>query len=121
MATLSEEAKSVIAEIHPGYVATADKNGRPNVSAKGSYRVLDDQHILFADVNSPRTIANLQENPQVSAIVLDPATRRSCRVWGRATVLSAGELLDQVNAGLAARNMSAKHVVVIDVDEFAVS
>jgi uncharacterized protein len=121
MVALSEEAKSVIAEVHPGYVATADKDGRPNVSAKGSYRVLDDQHVLFADVHSPRTIANLRENPQVSAIVLDPATRRSCRIWGKAKVLDGGELLDQVNAMLAARNMSAKHVVVIEVDEFEVS
>ncbi len=84
MTTLSAEAQSLIAEIHPGLVATASKAGHPNVSAKGTFGVLDEEHVLFADVNSPRTIANLLENPQVSAMVFDPATRHGCRIWGKA-------------------------------------
>lgn len=115
MATLSAEAKQIIADIHPGLVATADKLGMPNVSAKGSVQVLDDEHVFFADVHSPRTIANLEENPQASVLVLDPATRHGCRIWGRANVLASGELFDRVNSLLAARNMQAKHVVVIRV------
>lgn len=119
MATLSTEAKSLIAEIHPGLVATASKSGRPNVSAKGTFQVLDDDHVLFADVNSPRTMENLVENPQVSAIVLDPETRHGCRIWGKAeAVLGAGELFDQVSNQLAARKIQAKHVVVINVEEY---
>jgi predicted pyridoxine 5'-phosphate oxidase superfamily flavin-nucleotide-binding protein len=119
MAMLSPEAKALIAEIHPGFIATADAQGKPNVSAKGSFRVLDDEHVLFADVNSPRTIANVLANPQVSAIVLDVTTRHGCRVWGRAEVFASGDLLDGVNRALAARNMQAKHVVLITVDDFA--
>ncbi len=118
MSLLSVEAKSIIAETHPALVATAGSSGLPNVSAKGSFRVLDDGHILFADINSPRTVANLRENPQVSAMVLDPATRHGCRIWGRAEILESGELFDRVNGDLAARKMQAKHVVVIAVDEY---
>ncbi len=117
MSLLSAEAKSIIAETHPGLVATAGKSGLPNVSAKGTFRVLDDGHILFADINSPRTVANLRENPQVSAMVLDPATRHGCRIWGRAEILESGELFDRLNGELSARQMQAKHVVVIAVDE----
>jgi uncharacterized protein len=120
MAVLSTEAKSVIAETHPGLIATADASGRPNVSAKGTFRVLDDEHVVFADVNSPRTVANLRQNPQVSAIVLDPASRHGCRVWGKAEIIEAGPLFDNVNAGLAARNIQAKHVVVVAVEDFVV-
>jgi uncharacterized protein len=117
MASLSPEAKTFISEIHPGLVATADSSGRPNVSAKGTFRVLDDERVLFADVNSPRTIANLLENPQASVMVFDPTTRHGCRVWGKAEVLTSGDVFDSVNEGLAARNMQAKHVVVLSVDE----
>jgi predicted pyridoxine 5'-phosphate oxidase superfamily flavin-nucleotide-binding protein len=116
MAILSEEAKSIIGSI-PALVATSDASGRPNVSPKGSFRVLDDEHVMFADVNSPRTLANLLNNPQISAIVFDPATRHGCRIWGRAEVLMSGELFDSVNAGMSARNMAAKAVVRIAVDE----
>jgi hypothetical protein len=119
MAALSAEAKAIITETHPGMVATADKSGRPNVSPKGTFQVLDDEHVLFADVNSPRTMANLAENPQVSAIVFDPATRHGARIWGLAEVQDSGELLDRINKVLAARNIRAKEVVVIRVDDFA--
>jgi uncharacterized protein len=118
MAILSNEAKTLIASIHPGMVATADASGRPNVSPKGSFMVLDDEHVAFADVHSPHTIANLRLNPQVSAIVYDAATRHGCRVWGSAEILTAGEVFDKINTGLAARNMKANHVVVVAVDEY---
>ncbi len=118
MATLSAEAKSFIAEIHPGLVATASKSGRPNVSAKGSLQLLDDGHVFFADVNSPRTMANLAENPQLSVIVFDPATSHGCRIWGKAeAILDAGELFDRVSSQLATRKVQAKHVVVIGVED----
>lgn len=120
MAILSAQAKEIIATTHPGLVATADKSGKPNVSPKGSFQVLDDEHVMFADINSPRTIANLQENPQVTAIVYDPATRHGCRVWGRAEILSSGDILERMNAALAARKMVAKHVVIVSVDDFVI-
>jgi uncharacterized protein len=118
MTALSIEAKNLINDIHPGLIASASTTGQPNVSIAGSFRVLDDEHLAFADIHSPRTTANLEANPQVCAIVFDPATRHGCRVWGTAQVLSSGEILDKMNEALAARNMHAKHVVVIGVNEF---
>jgi uncharacterized protein len=120
MATLSEEAKALIKDTHPGFIATASASGRPNVSPKGSLRVLDDEHILFADIHSPNTIANIVENPQVAALVFDASTRHGCRVWGAAQILSSGELFDKINTELASRNMKANHIVVVSVDEFKV-
>jgi predicted pyridoxine 5'-phosphate oxidase superfamily flavin-nucleotide-binding protein len=118
MTVLSAEAKSLIAEHRPSFIATADENGRPNVSPKGSFQVLDDEHVLFADVHSPRTIANLRQNPQASAIVFDPATNQGCRVWGTTEIVDSGEVFDRVNTVLANMQMQAKHVVIITVDDF---
>lgn len=114
---MSEEVKAAIAENNPRLVATASKAGKPNVSAKGSLRVLDDEHLVFADIRSPRTIANLKENPQVAVFCLNPSTRKGCRIWGRAEVMSSGELFDQVSRELGARNMKANNVVKIAVEE----
>ena len=47
MAKLSEEAKKAIAEFGVALVATASKDGKPNVSPKGSFRVLDDEHVTL--------------------------------------------------------------------------
>ncbi len=117
---LSEEAKKLIGEIHPALVATVSKDGKPNVSAKGSFRVLDDDHVVFTDVKSPRTVANLKENPQVSIICLD-SNRRSCRIWGTAEVLKSGPLYDEAAKSMAARNIKPDHVVKVRVDEVQTS
>ena len=114
MGKLDETAKILIGEIHPALVATASKAGKPNVSAKGSFRVVDDETVAFNDMNSLRTIANIKENPQVSIICLD-ANRRSCRIWGTAEVLDSGSLFDEAVAAMAARNMRPKHVVTVKV------
>jgi predicted pyridoxine 5'-phosphate oxidase superfamily flavin-nucleotide-binding protein len=120
MTILSAEAKALIKDTHPGFIATASAAGRPNVSLKGSFRVLDDEHVIFADIHSPGTIANLTENPQLAAMVFEPTTRHGCRIWGHAEIFSSGALFDQVNTELSSRNMHANNIVVVSVDEFVV-
>jgi predicted pyridoxine 5'-phosphate oxidase superfamily flavin-nucleotide-binding protein len=116
MAKLSDEVKTMIAEIRPGIIATASKDGKPNLSAKGSFRVLDDNHVIFADIFSPRTIANLKENPYVSALVLNPGTFKGCRIWGKGEILTSGPLFDQMNKEFTERGMKVNHVVKIKID-----
>lgn len=115
---LTEELKRLITEGMPAMVATADRNGRPNVSPKGSLRILDDETLCFGDVASPRTTANLRENPQVAILCFNPASRRGCRIWGKAEVLSSGPLFDQVSREtLERRRAVVRNVVRITVEE----
>jgi len=117
MTKLTEEAKKAIGEIRPSLVATASGTGKPNVSAKGSLRVLDDEHVVFADIASPRTVANIKENPQVAIICLDAAVRKGCRIWGKGDIINSGELFDKIVAEFAGRNMEVKNVVKVAVEE----
>ena len=121
MAKLSDEARKVIGEVRPALVATASKSGKPNVSAKGSVRVLDDESVVFADVASPRTVANIKENPQVAIICLDRETRKSCRIWGKGEVLDSGPLFDETAAAMSKMNMTVKNVVKVAVEEVETS
>ena len=113
---LSEAAKRIINETKPAFVATADASGQPNVSAKGSTRVFDDEHVLFADVASPRTVSNLKENRKVSIIWLDTEGNQSCRVWGEAEILVSGDAFDTLSMALAERDMKINHAVLVRVD-----
>ena len=99
MAKLSEEAKGLIKDTHPGFIATASAAGRPNVSIKGSFRVLDDEHVAFADVHSPGTIANLVENPWVAAIVF--ASRSVAPVRRRYALIACVVLPARANATIS--------------------
>ncbi len=114
---MSPQVKDAVADCSPALVATANKAGKPNVSAKGSLRVVDDEHLLFADIRSPRTIINLKENPHVAVLCLNPATRKGCRIWGRAEIMFSGDLFDQLAKEYAGKNMKVNHVVKITVDE----
>ena len=83
-----------------GWVATATKAGQPNVTPKGSLKLLDDQHVIFADLFSLKTRQNLQENPQVAVTVIDPATATGYQIKGRAEMLTSGPLFEEMASHL---------------------
>lgn len=82
------------------YVATAGLDGQPNLSPKGSLKVLSPHHLAFADMASPQTVANLRLNPRLEINVVDPFLRRGYRIKGTAEVLDDPVLLAAVGEGL---------------------
>jgi predicted pyridoxine 5'-phosphate oxidase superfamily flavin-nucleotide-binding protein len=85
----------VVRQQRLGYVATVNSDGTPNLSPKGTTNVWDDDHLIFADINSPGTIANLRRNPAVEINVVDWFTRKGYRFSGTATVHTEGPLFEQ--------------------------
>ena len=116
MTKMSEEVIKAIGNYKPALVATADKNGMPNVSLKGSLRLLDDERVVFVNLRSPRTVKNLQENPLISATAFDPATRKGWRIWGKAEIVTSGALYDQFKKEYAERG-TVNHVIIINIEE----
>lgn len=96
MTILTEEMKRVVREQRLGYVATVCPDGTPNLSPKGTTRVWDDGHLVFADIRSPGTIANLRQNPAIEINVVDWFTRKGYRFKGIATVIESGSLFDEL-------------------------
>jgi hypothetical protein len=78
-----------------GWIATAAKDGTPNVSIKGSLRLLDDEHLVFADIFSLKTRKNLLENPRVAIMVYEDGSRRGYMFKGAAELFASGPLYDQ--------------------------
>ena len=122
MAKLSEEAKKIMVEVYPALIVTASKKGKPNVAPKGSFRVLDDDHVGFVEMALPpaRTFANLRENPQISVLFFDPGTCKGCRVWGKAEIFESGKLVDEYKAWFASKGAAdvvPKYVVTVAVEE----
>ena len=76
--------KRVVEKQRLGFVATVCADGTPNLSPKGTLRVLDDDHLMFADIRSPGTVANLRTNPGIEVNVVDPFVRKGYRFKGRA-------------------------------------
>ena len=79
MTILNEDMKRFVCEQRLGYVATVCPDGTPNLSPKGTTTVWDDDHLVFADIRSPRTIANLRHNAAIEINVVDWFTRKGYR------------------------------------------
>ena len=62
---LSDEVQRFVREQRLGFVATVNEDGSPNLSPKGTTTVFDDDHLVFADIRSPGTVANLRRDPRV--------------------------------------------------------
>jgi predicted pyridoxine 5'-phosphate oxidase superfamily flavin-nucleotide-binding protein len=99
MGLLTDDMKRVLSEQRLGFVATVCPDGTPNLSPKGTTQVWDDDHLVFCDLASPRTVENLRANPAVEVNVVDQVTRTGYRFKGSATVLEEGELFDAVVNG----------------------
>ncbi len=103
-----------------GWVSTASAAGVPNAVPKGSVRVLDDTHIMFADLFSLKTRANLRENPHVAVTVIDMETFAGYQLKGTAELVDSGPIFERMKEELkkAPRPLPPPvYVVVIAVDE----
>ena len=78
------------------WVATAASDGMPNTTPKGSVRVIDDEHVIFADLFSRKTRENLRANPKVAVTVADMTTYKGYQIKGSAKILESGLLFEQV-------------------------
>ena len=117
MITISEEIKNFVNSQKLGYVATVSKDGTPNLSPKGTIVVMNESTLAFADIRSPQTIQNLQDNPSVEINVVDPFQRLGYRFKGEGEIINEGSEFDKIldyyiNAGIKSKINS---VVVVDV------
>lgn len=79
-----------------GYVATVSSDFKPNVSPKGTIARWDSNTLVFADIRSPDTITNLQQNPHVEISVIDPLIRRGYLFVGIAKIITTGDVFERV-------------------------
>jgi predicted pyridoxine 5'-phosphate oxidase superfamily flavin-nucleotide-binding protein len=118
MSLITEEIRRFVAEQKLAYIATVCPDGTPNLSPKGTVRVWDDDHLVFADIHSPGTIDNLRSNSAIEINIVDIFKRKGYRFKGTAGILAGGLEYDKVVAayGEAAMKYDIKHIVVVKVD-----
>jgi len=101
------------------WVSTASSDGIPNATPKGTVQVIDDEHLVFADLFSCKTRENLKTNPKVAVTVVDEKSFKGYQLKGSAELLTAGPIFDQVVEELKKAPMilpPVNYVVKITVD-----
>jgi predicted pyridoxine 5'-phosphate oxidase superfamily flavin-nucleotide-binding protein len=100
---LTADMKRIVEEQRLGFVATVCPDGTPNLSPKGTTAVWDDDHLVFANIRSPGTLANLRHNANVEVNVVDPFARKGYRFKGVASILESGTVYGKAIAFYAER------------------
>lgn len=90
MPVIIEDMRQVIKETRLCFAATVNEDGTPNLSPKASLMVYDDNHLVFANIASPNTLANLKRNPSIEINTIDIFRRRGYRFKGIATLHPPG-------------------------------
>ena len=117
MINIPKDIKNFVNFQKLGYVATISNDGTPNLSPKGTIAVIDESTMVFADIRSPQTMQNLQENPSIEINVVDPFQRSGYRFKGDGKIINDGSEFDKIldyytKAGVKSKINS---VVLVDV------
>ncbi|HZA24010.1 MAG TPA: pyridoxamine 5'-phosphate oxidase family protein [Dehalococcoidia bacterium] len=100
MINLTDEMRQLIdnayAEGLTCVVGTASKEGRPQISLKGSVLVFDRETLAYWERSRRSTLENVAENPQVVIFYRNPGKRINWRFHGTAHVYESGAIRDNV-------------------------
>jgi predicted pyridoxine 5'-phosphate oxidase superfamily flavin-nucleotide-binding protein len=114
MGMLTADMKRIVGEQRLGFVATVCPDSTPNLSPKGTTAVWDDDHLIFAKIRSPGTLANLRQNASVEVNVVDPILRKGYRFKGVASILKSGAVYYKAIAFYKERGVvNAIHEIVM--------
>jgi len=118
MTKISDEIKHFLERQKLGFVATISPDNTPNVSPKGTILAWDDEHLIFADIKSPQTISNLENNPSVEINVVDPILRKGYRFKGKGMILKDNEEFSKILKFYEEKGIKSKinAVVMVKVD-----
>jgi predicted pyridoxine 5'-phosphate oxidase superfamily flavin-nucleotide-binding protein len=104
-------------KIYP--VATASKDGIPNVVPMGFCRLMDDETIWIADNFMLKSLANLKENPHVAIYVWGSDTGGCFQIKGEADVIDSGEKFEKMKSIVHAAKpgLPAKTLIEVKISE----
>ncbi len=97
---ITDQLQSFIAERDSFYLASVNADGQPYIQhkggSKGFLKVLDDQHVAYADYSGNRqyiSLGNFDDNSKVHIFLMDYTNRRRIKIWGKVMVLQKDDPL----------------------------
>lgn len=69
------------------WLATVSAAGQPNVSPKEIFCRYGEEYLLIANIASPGSLRNIQENPAVCVSFIDILVQKGAQVKGTATIV----------------------------------
>ncbi|MDO8842554.1 MAG: pyridoxamine 5'-phosphate oxidase family protein [Methanocalculus sp.] len=119
MVTIDQKLKDSIAEVGILPLATASKEGIPNVAPMGSIWVMDEKTIWIGDNFMKKTIQNVLENPHAALYVWSRTIGGCVQLKCDVKVEKSGENVEKMRTILHEKkpNLPGKSLLILTVTE----
>ena len=119
MTKLTTDMKEAFAKMKVFPVATATKDGTPNVIPLGIAELADDETVWFVDNFMNKSLSNLRTNPKIAFYVWGPEIKGCYQFKGVAAIKTSGPEYDALKTKLNIKNpaLPVRSLIVVRITE----
>jgi uncharacterized protein len=119
MVKLNAEMKEAFSKMKIFPVATASKDGTPNVIPLGIVELVDDETIWITDNFMNKSLSNLRTNPKIAIYIWGPEIKGCFQIKGVTSIKTSGKEYDEMKAKINKKRpeLPARSLVIVKITE----
>jgi hypothetical protein len=119
MVKLTPEMKEAFGKMKVFPVATATKDGVPNVIPLGIAELISDDTVWFVDNFMNKTLSNLRVNPRIAFFIWGADIKGCYQVKGVAAIKTSGKEYEEMKIKINQKNpaLPARSLVIVKITE----
>lgn len=119
MVRLNAEMKEAFSKMKIFPVATASKDGTPNVIPLGIVELVDDETIWITDNFMNKSLSNLRTNPKIAIYIWGPEIKGCFQIKGVTSIKTSGKEYDEMKAKINKKRpeLPARSLVIVTITE----
>ncbi len=119
MVRLTADMKEAFSKMKVFPVATATKDGAPNVVPLAMVRLVDDETIWITDNFMNKSMSNLRVNPKVAIYIWGPEIKGCFQIKGVTSIRNSGPEYEEMKADINRKRpeLPARSLVIVKITE----
>ena len=119
MVKLTADMKEAFSKMKVFPVATASKDGTPNVVPLAMVRLVDDETIWITDNFMNKSMSNLRVNPKVAIYIWGPEIKGCFQIKGVTSIKNSGKEYEEMKADINRKRpeLPARSLVIVKITE----
>ena len=119
MAKLTADMKEAFSKMKVFPIATASKDGTPNVVPLAIVELVDDETIWITDNFMNKSMSNLRTNPKIAIYIWGPEIKGCFQIKGVAAIKTSGKEYEVMKAKVNVKNpaLPARSLVIVKITE----
>ena len=119
MVKLTADMKEAFSKMKVFSIATASKDGIPNVVPLAMVELVNDDTIWITDNFMNKTMSNLRTNPKIAIYIWGPEIKGCFQIKGVTSIKTSGKEYDEMKANVNRKRpeLPARSLVIVKITE----